>query len=206
MDIKLLFPTPLIQLDLQNGELVSQLRRAILEREATTTGALHSNDGGWQSADDFAAWSGDAGATLVAAVREAVNRLTGYFDGAALTRAEVDWRLQAWANINRAGSANHSHFHPGAFWSACFYVDDGGIDGGDALGGAIEFTDPRGALPMMYAPKLKMLASNCLTAGLGERVYPKTGTLLIFPAWLNHSVTRYTGTEARISVTVNFCL
>jgi uncharacterized protein (TIGR02466 family) len=206
MDIKPLFPTPLIRLDLDGGNMVAELRQTILEREASTPGTLHSNDGGWQSADDFVEWSGVAGTMLIAAAREAVDGVTGYFDGATLNRGRFDWRVQAWANINRTGAGNQAHFHPGAFWSACFYVDDGGINGDDALGGAIEFADPRGPLPMMYAPKLKMMVPNCLSAGLGERVYPRTGTLLIFPSWLSHSVTRYIGTATRISVAINYCL
>jgi uncharacterized protein (TIGR02466 family) len=206
MDIKPLFPTPLIRLDLDSADILAELRRTILEREAASAGTLHSNDGGWQSADDFVAWGGNAGALLIASMRETVDRFTGRFEGGTLDRGGIDWRVQAWANVNRASAANHAHFHPGAFWSACFYVDDGGIAGGEALGGAIEFVDPRGALPLMYAPKVKMLMQNCVNAGLSERVYPSTGMLLIFPSWLAHCVTRYTGNGTRISIALNFCL
>jgi hypothetical protein len=207
MDIKSLFPTPLIRLDLDDdGGIAADLRRVILGREAATPGTTHSNDGGWQSTDDFAEWGGPSGALVIGTVRETVNGLTGYFDGGTLNRGQFDWKVQAWANVNRSGAGNLAHFHPGAFWSAVFYVDDGGIDGGESCGGAIEFSDPRGALPLMYAPKLKMMIAHCLSAGLGERVYPKTGTLLIFPAWLAHSVTRYTGSGTRISVSINFCI
>jgi uncharacterized protein (TIGR02466 family) len=206
MQITPLFPTPLIRLDIADRGLIAELRQIILEREAGTPGATHSNDGGWQSTDDFAVWSGAPGALLIAAVRETVKGFTGYLADGEVGAMPSDWRIQAWANVNRSGAGNHAHFHPGAFWSACFYVDDGGIDGSDALGGAIEFADPRGALPLMYAPQHKMMIAHCLSAGLAERVYPKTGTLLVFPAWLAHSVTRYTGSGTRISLTINFCL
>ena len=120
MDIKALFPTPLIRLDLESSEMASELRRIILEHEAESAGTLHSNDGGWQSQDDFAVWSGSAGALLIAAIRETIDRFTGYFEDGAVKRVPIEWRVQAWANVNRSGAGNHAHFHPGAFWSACF--------------------------------------------------------------------------------------
>src|ERR1700680_718222 len=127
MDIKSLFPTPLIRVDIDDGGgMAAELSRVILEHEAATPGTAHSNDGGWQSMDDFSEWSGPSGALLLSAVRETVNGLTGYFDGGTLNRGQFDWKVQAWANINRSGAGNLTHFHPGAFWSAVFYVDEGG--------------------------------------------------------------------------------
>ena len=61
----------------------------------------------------------------------------------------MTWHGNMWANINRSGHANEFHSHPGSFWSAVYYVDDGGIPGNPALGGELEFMDPRGALPVM---------------------------------------------------------
>lgn len=205
MDIRALFATPLIALDLDDGgAIVAALRHAILAHEAGARGVARSNDGGWQSAGDFERWGGPSGLLAIAAVREAVDRFTVHFDGAALRRARFDWTVQCWANVNRSGAANLAHVHPGAFWSAVLYVDDGGIAGRDALGGAIEFTDPRGPVPLMVAPLLKMAVAGCVAAGLGERIYPRTGQVLIFPSWLPHAVTRYTGDGTRISVAMNF--
>jgi uncharacterized protein (TIGR02466 family) len=206
MDIKPLFPTPLITLDLADGGgIVADLRTRILARAAETQGVSRSNDGGgWQSGDDFTAWGGDSGALAIAAVREAVDCYTVQFDGSGLRRGRFDWAVQCWANVNRAGASNMPHVHPGAFWSACLYVDDGGIAGGDAFGGAIEFCDPRGAMPLMTTPNLKIAVAGCVSAGLGERIFPHTGMVLIFPAWLPHAVTRYTGSGTRVSLAMNF--
>lgn len=207
MGIRALFPTPLFQSTIEDGgTIVADLRQTILELEKVSPGTTHSNDGGWQSTAQFSDWGGPSGMAIMNAVRATVDGLTAHFDGDQLKPGQFDWKVQAWANVNRAGAGNHQHFHPGAFWSACFYVDDGGIDGRQELGGAIEFSDPRGIAPMMYAPALKMKIANCFTAGLAERVFPKTGMLLIFPAWLAHSVTRYTGSGIRISVSMNFCI
>jgi uncharacterized protein (TIGR02466 family) len=205
MQVSALFPTPLVASILDgSGDLCADLRRIILAREAANEGAQHSNSGGWQSADDLLDWAGRSGGTLVAAIREVADHFTAVLRDDKLERLRIDWKVNAWANVNRSGAANALHYHPGAYWSAVFYVDDGGIGGEEALGGAIEFIDPRGPLPMMHAPSVKMTMSGCGTAGLGERVYPKTGLLVMFPAWLGHRVTPYSGAGTRISVAMNF--
>ena len=206
MRVKPLFPTPLIEAAIDDGALIAQLRDVIVERARTIESVQHSNVGGWQSAPDFQTWSGEPGAQLITIATAAVNEATGIFVQGELRRAAISWQVSAWANVNRAGSSNDLHFHPGAYWSACFYVDDGGIEGREALGGAIEFADPRGPLPLMYQPNVKMLFAGTVTAGLGERIYPKTGMLLVFPAWLGHSVTPYAGEATRISVAMNFAV
>lgn len=207
MKIDGLFPTPLISSVLQDsGRLCGDLRQIILAKAESDSGTQRSNNGGWQSTPDFADWSGEAGSSLIASVRGVVDHFTGVSRGGEVTRPRLNWNINAWANINRSGASNNLHHHPGAYWSSVFYVDDGGINGSEALGGALEFTDPRGPLPLMYAPSLQMTISNCTTAGYSERVFPQTGLLVIFPAWLGHRVTAYTGAGARISIAMNFAL
>ncbi len=205
MKIHPLFPTPLLESVLPGSEqLCAQLRDVILGRMAVSEGVRHSNLTGWQSDHDFMAWSGEPGRILLSAVQEVANRFTGVVLDGQLQRTTLDWKISGWANVNRRGDANALHYHPGCYWSAVFYVDDGGINGGDELGGAIEFVDPRGAMPLMYAPTVKMAVSQCATAGLGEQIFPRTGTLVMFPSWLGHRVTAYTGGGERISVAINF--
>ena len=50
----------------------------------------------------------------------------------------------AWANVNGPGDANICHYHPGAFWSGAYYVEDGGCATDPTLGGEFEMLDPRG--------------------------------------------------------------
>jgi uncharacterized protein (TIGR02466 family) len=106
-----------------------------------------------------------------------------------------------WANINRTGHGNEFHSHPGAYWSGVYYVDDGGIASDGSLGGELEFLDPRGPVPLMNAPHLRM--SGSLSAGATEKVVPKAGRMVIFPAWLLHQVRPYLGTDVRISIAFN---
>ena len=75
-----------------------------------------------------------------------------------------------WANVNRSGHGNEFHSHPGAFWSAVYYVDDGGIDADPSLGGELEFMDPRGPLPAMNAPHLGYATEDGLRIHYGQMV------------------------------------
>ena len=207
MQVRPLFPTPLIVTEVEDGSpLVAALRAVILQHEQASRGVTRSNKGGWQSADDFLAWSGAAGATLFEGISALLQKSTAAYCNGSLEKTPLDWKFQAWANVNRSGHGNTVHFHPGSYWSGTFYVDDGGIGGGEALGGAIEFTDPRGPAPLMYAPDVKMAFDGCINAGLGERLYPKTGQLILFPSWLAHSVQSYTGSGTRISIAFNCSL
>ena len=113
--------------------------------------------------------------------------------------AEFPWKINAWANINRAGNTNDMHTHAGSYWSGVYYVDDGGVE----VGGALELMDPRGVLPMMYAPLVRIGIKGCLTAGASETFQPKTGNMVLFPAWLFHAVQPYLGDGVRISVAFN---
>jgi uncharacterized protein (TIGR02466 family) len=202
-----MFPTPLVVTEIDQGsQMIADLRTTILEREKASIGVTHSNDGGWQSADDFVGWAGEPGNALLKGIGTLLERCTVTFDGAALQRQALNWKYQVWANVNRKGHSNTTHFHPASYWSGTFYVDDGGIDGKDDLGGAIEFIDPRGPVPLMYAPGVKMVFEGCLTAGLSERIYPKTGQLILFPSWLAHSVNTYRGDGTRISIAFNCSL
>lgn len=206
-EIRNLFITPLVQLNLGGqGELIADLRRIILDRAAEDPGVRHSNRGGWQSRDDFFDWAGEAGRALYAVIDEATQNITMVYTAAGLERQRMAWKVNAWANINGPGNGNDMHCHPGAFWSGCFYVDDGGIAGREGRGGAIEFYDPRGPLPMAYNPLVKMAIKGCVTAGLGERIFPQSGRMLIFPSWLMHAVQAYEGDAQRISIAFNLSL
>ena len=69
------------------------------------------------------------------------------------------------------------------------------------LGGELEFLDPRGPVPLMNAPHLR-IAGN-LSAGSTERIRPKPGKLVMFPSWVFHQVRPYHGNAERISIAFN---
>ncbi|MFI5002190.1 MAG: TIGR02466 family protein [Reyranellales bacterium] len=203
-EIAPLFPTPVVLFDVpDSGALNADLRAAIDRRQKTHPGTQHSNLGGWQSDWEMDRWGGAAAIKLLAIGRNTANRVTTDRQGNSVT---VAWRANMWANVNRTGHGNEFHSHPGSFWSGVYYVDDGGIAADPSLGGELEFMDPRGVGPAMYAPNLAFGMKGGLSVGANETVQPKTGRLVMFPAWVLHQVRPYKGNAERISIAFNLSL
>lgn len=201
-----LFPTPLVVAQVAgSNELNPRLSETILSQESVERGVSVSNLGGWHS-KDFLPWSGPEGARIIEAARTMAARSTLLETDGDLTQADVSWRVSAWANVSRRGDSNKPHAHPGAFWSGVYWVADGGVAEDESLGGLLELADPRGVLPSMYAPHLRHAIKDCLADGRGQLVTPRAGSIILFPAWLIHSVTPYSGTGSRISVAFNLSL
>ena len=198
-----LFATPIVLVDLPDAaQLNAELSRGIMAREKSHPGTEHSNLGGWQSEWDMDRWGGAPAIKLLAVARNTANRITTDRQGNPVS---VTWKANMWANINRTGHGNEFHSHPGSFWSAVYYVDDGGIDGDPKLGGELEFMDPRGPGPAMYAPHLAF-GSAGLSVGANETIRPRTGRMVMFPAWMLHQVRPYRGNAQRISIALNLSL
>jgi uncharacterized protein (TIGR02466 family) len=201
-----LFATPVVILDVADADALNrELRKVIDQRRQADAGTRHSNLGGWQSSWDMERWGGAAGVKLLAIGRNTANRVTTDREGKPVNMA---WRANMWANVNKSGHGNEFHSHPGSFWSGVYYVDDGGIAADPSLGGELEFMDPRGPGPAMYAPHLAfaMPAGRGLSVGANETVPPKSGRLVMFPAWLLHQVRPYHGNAERISIAFNLSL
>lgn len=207
-----LFATPLVTFDVPDSTtLNAELRQVIEQREKSHPGTQRSNLGGWQSSADMDRWGGVPALKLLAVGRNVANRMTTDRQGNAGAGPypgffAVTWRANMWANINRSGHGNEVHAHPGGFWSGVYYVDDGGIAADPGLGGELEFLDPRGAGPVMYAPHLGFAMQGGLSGGANERLIPRAGRLVMFPAWLMHQVRPYHGNAERISIAFNLSL
>ena len=201
VQVRNLFPTPIAVLPVPGAERINEaLAATILERETTAPSVKHSNWGGWQSATDFPDWCGPEGQEVLSVARQVATSLTCDRSGRPVS---VDWRMNAWANVNRAGQGNEFHTHPGAFWSATYYVRDGGAGSDPSLGGEFEIADPRGVGPAMLAPMLAIRTPGGQSLGASETVRPVPGTLVLFPSWLSHGVRPYEGDAVRISIALN---
>jgi uncharacterized protein (TIGR02466 family) len=98
-----------------------------------------------------------------------------------------------WANINPHGATNPWHTHPNNYLGGVYYVDT------PADAATIIFQDPR---PQSYvvSPRVKQSTAE----NSGRAIIPvKEGMLLLFPAWLSHSVTANPTAQERISVSFN---
>lgn len=203
-ELRSYFATPVAVVELPRAtDINAALREIVLERERSCASVEHSNLGGWQSAWDFHQWCGEPGNAVLNAARNTADRLTADRQG---QRVKVAWKMNSWANINRAGHGNEFHTHAGAFWSATYYVDDGGIGKDPSLGGEFEMQDPRGVAPAMYAPNLTFAVPGGQSAGASELISPCAGTMVLFPSWLSHAVRPYRGTGTRISIALNLSL
>ena len=100
------------------------LKRIILAREKASESVQRSNRGGWQSSWDMHEWGGAPMQKVLGFARHVADEAT--VDRAG-NRYNIAWRINSWANVNRTGHGNQFHTHPGALWSATYYVDDGGI-------------------------------------------------------------------------------
>ena len=196
-----LFPTPLVSARLAGHSALDEaLTATVLARRDVERGVTVSNVGGWHSAE-FLSWCGPAGHAVIEAAHEIVDRMTLMEVGGDVVPADVAWRVAAWANVSGRGDAHRPHGHPGAYWSGVYWVD-----ADPSNGGLLEFADPRGILPGMVAPHLRVAVQDCLGAGRGEQVVPEPGLIVVFPSWLIHSVTAYGGERPRISIAFNFGL
>jgi len=109
-----------------------------------------------------------------------------------------DFRITGcWANVREKGAPEHrAHCHPNNFLSGVYYVQ---VQEG---GNVINFHDPRPQINIM-APKRKQFTEHNTR---DVHVTVKTGSLIVFPAWLMHSVQPNESDMDRISVSFNAML
>ncbi|WP_375739107.1 2OG-Fe(II) oxygenase family protein [Pseudomonas boanensis] len=98
-----------------------------------------------------------------------------------------------WANALGPGAAHAMHSHPNNFLSGVYYVQT--QEGANT----INFHDPRPQTAVIRPPVTALMAYNTDQVV----VTVSDGTLLIFPAWLPHSVSVNTSARLRVSVSFN---
>jgi uncharacterized protein (TIGR02466 family) len=98
-----------------------------------------------------------------------------------------------WATVLARGAAHKAHSHPNNYLSGAYYVRT--HPGADT----INFHDPRNQAGVIRPPVVKLTAENT------DQVVVKVtnGTLLLFPAYLEHSVDANTSEEERVSISFN---
>jgi uncharacterized protein (TIGR02466 family) len=197
-----LFETPLI-LDAvpDSAALNAALRDVILARRQRDAGVRKSNWSGWQSATDMAEWGGAAAGRLIDHFLSLCDRFTAVAPGSV---PNFLWEVQMWANLSGPGAANEAHVHPGAVWSAVYYVEDGLEAGEDRhVGGDLVLYDPRMPAVRMLPFDLRHKDSKGQLQQSFYPLPPVEGRIVMFPPWLYHSVHPYHGVRERISVAMN---
>jgi uncharacterized protein (TIGR02466 family) len=187
-EVQELFPTPLWIVDLQrpaaaalNAKLKAEIERLIAPRPTIPPGS------NWQTPQDL--HKRPQFAEFIKLVETAARGVARFL--------QVDQYPMVvtgcWANINPPGAYHPIHHHPNNYLSGVYYVAI------PDAGSRIDFQDPRGQASMIM-PRPRQYTR--LTAN-GANAESKAGRLLIFPAWLKHTVPANAGTADRISISFN---
>lgn len=126
---------------------------------------------------------------LVRCVREAAGRVLEFLSVGSRPMSITG----CWANVAAPRGAIKMHTHPNNFFSGVYYLRvEPGAD-------TINFHDPRPQTAIIRPPVTELTAYNT-----DQVVVPvENGALLIFPAWLPHSVDENRSGQPRISVSFN---
>lgn len=187
-DVVPMFPTLVWKLGLRPEfhQPLDEEIRSLLARMREGRPPLARGEG-WQSSQDLQARAELAG--LAACVQRAAAAVLRFlrigYEAIEITGC--------WATVLAPGAAHRAHSHPNNFLSAVYYVRvPPGAD-------AINFHDPRAQTAILRPPVSELTAEN--TDQVVVRV--RGGTLLVFPAYLQHSVDANASGEERMSLSFN---
>ena len=99
----------------------------------------------------------------------------------------------SWFHIGKKYSSHDVHNHGNCSWCGIFYVDSGEVD----KGGETIFRNP-------VTPNFTDCGNNYVFTSI--RVMPENGKLVLFPSYLDHYQSLYTGDKDRIVVGFNMTL
>ena len=170
-----LFETPVEIVDLPG--IPNDALAALLLDEATTAPTWkRANVGGWHSTPDLG--GRPPFAPLMRAIVDAVSRHVVMASPASRSCRAFAYGVTAWAMILRDGDYVTLHDHGDVHWSVAYYVDAG--DDVAPPSGRLAFVDPRRGgrtIPELFPTTFELA--------------PRTGSLVIFPGWLQHFVHPY---------------
>ncbi len=195
------FGTPILKRAVASAASINiGLERAILARAQKGAANRISNVGGWQSLPDLLDWPEPEIKLLVQEVDRSIQQISAL--PATLAQQpdppRVRYRAYGWANINRPGDYNMLHVHPGNHWSVVYYVATGRPNPDTPMNGRIELRDPSPAAGFARLPGF--------TTGQPMLIRPQAGTMLVFPAWIEHAVHPFYGEGHRISIAINVAI
>lgn len=187
-DVVPMFPTLMWKL-VPHADVRADLDRRVRAWMERTRGGLAPLAPGesWQSENDLQ--GRDDFASLVSLVQWAAHGVLRFLHIG--NEALVVTGL--WVNANAPGAAHRPHRHPNNFLSGVYYVQvPPGAD-------SILFHDPRPQAQVVRPPVTALSAENTDQVAVDV----SEGTLLLFPAWLEHSVDPNRGDRERVSVSMN---
>jgi uncharacterized protein (TIGR02466 family) len=194
-----LYPTALLHRRIPGMEETNrQLAAFIRTIEQTEPNAVDgsTNDGGFQTTPELLKRDHPALNVLKQHMREAVQAYarTLVSQECSASPPKLEFVLWGWGAILREGNTQGIHIHPYANISGVYYVSapPGALEA-SRDSGKISFYDPRPRANMNQLPRQ-------ITR---RRQAPMPGDMVLFPSWLEHSVSAFQGPGERISIAFN---
>jgi uncharacterized protein (TIGR02466 family) len=193
---KMSFPTifywkDVIDYEDKNKEWIKHIKEVQYSKEGRK-GVQKSNVFGWQSGNTWITHPG-----IWNEAQNFANELHSVMKIDPEYPAVID---AIWANVNKKGSHNRAHTHPGCHLSFVYYLKC------PEKCGMICFADPR---PQANAVQLPLMSSDDCQGQRPEEYDTQSywratpGRFIIFPSWLTHEVEANSSDETRISISGN---
>ena len=187
MIIEKFFPTLVYGKDVELNN--NQLAQDIVNWSNQDKGVSKTNVKGWHSTTDMHTKS-----EYSQLITELMRMQKEIYDNEHIARYA---RLgNMWANINPPGSMNMPHIHPNALFSGVYYVKS------NPKSGRLKIMDPRPGAQMCMP--IRKEGDPGRDMWRDANIEPIEGRIIMFPAWLWHSVEENISDDIRISVSFNF--
>ena len=186
MIIEKFFPTVVYGKDVELNN--DQLTRDIINWSKQDKGVSKTNYNGWHSTTDMGNKP-----EYQQLVTELLRMQKEIYDNEHLDRYAKLGNM--WANINPPGSMNRPHVHPNALFSGVYYVK------ASINSGRLKLMEPRPGAQVMMPTKKP--GNPGIDFWKDVHIEPTVGRIIMFPAWLWHSVETNKSNDIRISVSFN---
>jgi len=184
-----LFPSSVHSIELENFPLVKERVVSYIykEKEKFPESVVKSNRGGWQSQDTY--YKHDN--ILVQIISGGLSYM-----GSSYKFPEIIIR-GLWININNKDNYNCLHNHPGCDLAGVLWINI------PKESGNFEFASPHNFIASSvlnsYEENFKLDTYNYPA----YKMFPKEGSMLVFPSYLDHMVEPNKSDEDRISISFN---
>ncbi len=204
-----IFASPFYRTQLPNSEAFNlRLKRHLIEWETAppandqTRPSPVRKHNVFESAFDFFYWDDPDVQSLAQFCLNHLGHLIQTLNGYTMEEmAELRIYHHSWFHLTRQGGYTSYHHHPMASWSGVYCVDPALSNTAPPASGVLRFFDPRVNVGMFVDPGNSYLDSPYAFGAL-EHIF-QAGELVLFPSYLYHEVSPYTGSGIRITVAFN---
>ena len=187
MIIEKFFPTIVYGKDVQLNN--NQLAQDIVNWSNQDKGVSKTNYKGWHSTTDMGQKP-----EYQQLVTELLRMQKEVYENEHIDRHATLGNM--WANINPPGGMNQPHIHPNALFSGVYYVKS------PPNCGRLKVMDPRPGI--QFTMPIRKPGNPGKDMWRDVNIEPVVGRIIMFPAWLWHSVEENKSNNIRISISFNF--